>query len=502
MKLRCKFSAIMFFLIVLYPLSSGLTFADVIAEKDKLVREAVVKIYAIYNYPDYFNPWRMAEPENGSGSGCIIENNKILTNAHVVANASFIEVQRYGEIERYPARVLNVLHEADLALLTVDDKEFFRGIAPLDFGGLPETQQEVLVYGFPFGGDSLSITKGVLSRLEHQYYTHSSSYFFAGQIDAAINPGNSGGPVIVNNKIVGVVMQGGDPGYSENIGYMVPVTIIEHFLKDIGDGRLDGFPEIGILTQKMENPGMRQRYKMIKGRTGVLINKVLLGSPAKGKIEEGDVLLAVDGHSIADDGTIEFRSRERTNFGYYIEKHYIGETVQIDVLRDGLVKKVEVNLDRNQYGYWLVAREQYDRLPRYFIYAGIVFTPLTKDLIQAWGPSWMQEAPIDFITELYNWPTEERKEIVVALKVLGADINKGYHDYNSLIITDVNNKKFKDFNEFFEIITNLDGPFIEFKEQKGYHIVIDRQKAEQANKEIMETYRIGEDKSPDFRKAP
>ena len=128
------------------------------------VEGAIVKIYTIHDMPDYYNPWSMHGPFGSTGSGCIIKGNRILTNGHVVSDETFVQVRRYGDAKRYTARVLNVSHAADLALLTVDDPDFFKDVKPLDFGELPTSQQEVAVYGFPLGGDTLSTTKGVISR--------------------------------------------------------------------------------------------------------------------------------------------------------------------------------------------------------------------------------------------------------------------------------------------------------------------------------------------------
>jgi len=229
------------------------------------ISDAIVKVYAVSDPPDYLNPWNMMGPSSVTGSGAIIEGNRILTNAHVVSDLTFLQVRRYGDTQRYPARLLAISHQCDLALITVDDPHFFQGIDPLIIGDLPATNQEVLVYGFPMGGDTLSITKGVVSRIEHQPYVHSSIALLAGQIDAAINPGNSGGPVIVNGKIVGVVMQG-IPS-SQNIGYMVPAPIIKHFFEDLSDRQLDGFPNLGVCMQYMESPDLREKYAMPENTT-------------------------------------------------------------------------------------------------------------------------------------------------------------------------------------------------------------------------------------------
>ena len=149
----------------------------------------------------------MLGSKSSNGSGCFISGNRILTNAHVVSNSTFIQVRKYGQSKKVKARVLSISHESDLALLTVDDEDFFNDVKPLSLGNLPSVREKVTVYGFPLGGDTLSVTEGIVSRIEHRNYAHSSSYLLAGQIDAAINPGNSGGPVMVGSNIVGVVMQ-------------------------------------------------------------------------------------------------------------------------------------------------------------------------------------------------------------------------------------------------------------------------------------------------------
>ncbi|KQC10412.1 MAG: hypothetical protein APR54_12045, partial [Candidatus Cloacimonas sp. SDB] len=330
------------------------------------VREAIVKVYTVSNSPDYYNPWSMQGPRASSGSGCIIENNLILTNAHVVSNQTFLQVRKYGDTERYRAEVIAVSHLTDLALLTVKDDGFFTGEPALSLGELPETQQEVLVYGFPMGGDMLSITKGVISRIEHQPYVHSSSVFLAGQIDAAINPGNSGGPVLVNDKIVGVVMSGIPT--AQNIGYMVPVPVIRHFFEDLEDGEYDGYPSLGISVQDMENEGLRKYYQMEEGMSGVLINQIVPGSPADGNLQIGDVLLSLEDYIVGNDGTIEFRTNERTHLNYVIQQKQIGEDIQLAILRDGISKKLNVDLSRSLKKDRLVPMEQYEVLPTYYIY--------------------------------------------------------------------------------------------------------------------------------------
>ena len=259
------------------------------------VSEAIVKVYTVFNEPDYYNPWQMEGPQAATGSGCIIDGNRILTSAHVVADKIFLQVKRAGQARRYTATVEIVAHDTDLAILAVQDPAFFQGSEPLPVGELPELRDRVVVYGFPQGGEELAITEGVVSRVEHQFYTHSQEYLLACQIDAAINPGNSGGPVIKDGTIVGVAFQA---GRGENVGYMVPAPLIQRFLQDVEDGAYHGIPGIGISWQAMENRDLRSRYGMSEGSTGILVNSIFPNSPALGILQEDDVILAVDGKDL------------------------------------------------------------------------------------------------------------------------------------------------------------------------------------------------------------
>lgn len=459
------------------------------------IRNSIVKIYTVASEPRYYSPWILDNPTNSTGSGCIISEKRILTNAHVISNQKFIEVQLYGHAERYNAKVSFVSHEADLAILTVEDTSFFTDIEPIELGLLPETLQEVLVYGFPTGGDSLSITKGILSRVEYQEYVHSNYQFLAGQIDAAINPGNSGGPVIVDNKVVGVAMQKINSEDIDNIGYMIPAPIIKHFLTDVEDGRYDGFPEIGFLTQNMENPGMKEKFGMTNGETGVLVNHVYWNSAALGKVEMNDVILSIDGHHIADNGTIEFRPGERTLYTYYSDLHQIGDTINLKILRNGEMKHISYPLNQTGADISLVASKQYDSYPRYFIFAGIVFSPLTENLLCAWEDC---DAPDELNVIKNKKPSKSRQEVVVAVQVLPDDINKGYHDSGVWVVNEVNGLGFKDFNEFHRLVVTSNDQFIVFRADDETQVVIDRKKAEERHEKILQTYNIKQDSSFDI----
>lgn len=477
-------------------MASAATVSATVGSQD--LKEAIVKIYTVVNSPDYWNPWSMRGMSSGTGSGAIIRGRRILTNAHVVSDHTFIQVRRFGDARRFPARVIAVAHEVDLALLTVDDEAFWGEVEGLELGELPYTQDEVFVYGFPMGGDTLSVTRGVISRIEHQNYVHSSHSFLAGQIDAAINPGNSGGPVIKDGRIVGVVMQG--IRQADNIGYMVPAPIIRQFFEDLEDGRYDGFPSIGVVLQSMENRDLKRSLGLPEDASGMRVTRIMPASPADGVLHTNDVILAIEGVPIADDGTVEFRPRERTSLSYFIQQKKIGESVSLEIWRDRRRLAVELRLNRPLWRDLLIPNEQYDVLPSYYIFGGVVFSPLTRNLLQAWGPNWFNMAPSHLTALLSaNYPEVDGEQVLLVLKVLAADINRGYEQTSNWIVESVDGKRVRTMRELIEAVENPDGgQFVTFANESGQVLVLDRAKAREATPAILRTYRIPADRSPDL----
>lgn len=462
---------------------------------------SIVKIYTVYNKHSYFRPWQMEGQRSATGSGCIIDGHRILTNAHVVADATFIQVKRAGEAKKFTAEVDVVAHECELAILKVKDKSFFEGALSLEIGDLAEVRDDVATFGFPVGGEELGITEGVVSRVEIKEYTHSGAKLLSCQIDAAINPGSSGGPVIKENKVVGVAFQASSEG--ENIGYMVPASVIKHFLKDIEDGRYDGIPGLGISYQPVENPDMRRMYKMKEDYSGVLVNKIYPESPAEGVLQSGDVILSVDGIDVANNGTINFRNNERTSFAYGLQKKFINDVASFEILRDGDVKDVKVTLSVPVNHCLLVPHEQYDLEPSYYVVGGLVFMPLTYNYIDA------RISDDDYYSDnFYNLipyyddgePSRDRREVVVLVTVLADEMNVSYQELQDIVITSVNGVDISTIKDLVKAVEGNEGEFHVFIDKKGNRIVLDRKNTDERQGSILEKYKVGSDRSEDLKR--
>lgn len=469
-----------------------------IRQSPESIKDAVVKIIVVSREIDKKTPWN-SRIQRSSGSGFIIKGDRILTNAHVVSNATFIEVKTLSGSQRFQAQVEDISHDADLAILklTKTNNNFFDA-AVLEFSDLPELQKEVEAYGYPMGGSGLSITKGVVSRIERKSYVHKGKRFITVQIDAAINPGNSGGPVISDGKVVGVVMQ--SRLSSQSIGYMIPVPVIKHFLADIEDGKYDGYPSLGVETEDTQSPVVQELYGLDKDHTGVLVSFVYPNSSAKGKLKKNDIITAIDGHSITNESKSIIRKKELISFRHFIDMHQLGDSIKLDILRAGKSSSVDIKLSKTDSSFKLVSDKTFEKPPSYFIYGGFVFMPLTSDYINA-SYSLFGAGLDENITVLSQfWPTEEREQAVIISKVLPDNSNKGFHDISDFLIETINGKKFKNFKQFYQVLNKSNSRFIVLEDRFGYQVVIHREKGKEHQAQILKRYRISEAQSEDLNK--
>lgn len=460
---------------------------------------SVVKVFVTSNTIDYYRPWQSRGMETISGSGAIIDGQKILTNAHVVSDATFIQLKKNGDPKKYIAEVEVIGQDCDLAILNVIDKGFFNNTKPLEFGGLPKVQDTVTVMGYPQGGDKIAITEGVVSRIEMTPYAQSGRRLLAVQIDAAINSGNSGGPVIQNNKIVGIAMQVLQAG--QNIGYMIPTPIIEHFLSDLKDGAYGGFPLLGIEYNNTENQNLRKYYHIDTRDGGVVVNRVLPFSAASEILHENDIILEIDGIQIGEDGTFLFRDEERLDFPHLITDAQVGDKIELKIIRGGKEKKIKLALLPFKP---IVPYSHYYEKPSYYIFGGLIFTVLSSDLLRSWGNRWWENAPLDFSYYLIGngkLNLMRKNDIVVLLGVIPDDINVGYHMFGNDIIEQVNGQEFDSFKAFVNLVSKIkdNEEYTVFQTMDQSEIVIQNTGIETIDQKIAERNNISSLYSKDVK---
>ncbi len=457
------------------------------------IRKGVVHIKVFAQGYDAYSPWQTTKVVSSTGTGFIVTSDRILTNAHVVSNAKFIQVQRYNQTIWYEANVEHIAHDCDLAILKVKDLSFYRDSHIFELGEIPELNTPISVVGYPIGGDKISITRGIVSRKEQSTYAHSQvDSHLVIQVDAAINPGNSGGPAIQKGKVVGVAFQVASRG--ENIGYIIPTNVVRYFLKDIEDGVYDGYVELGIRTINSYNSTFRKWKKVPEHLDGVFVTRVLIGGSADGFLKQDDLLLEIDEFPIGRNGTIEFDKETRIDFVEIVDNKHSGEEIRFKVFRDE--KLLEVKFPAKKMKAFDFMRQRYDMPFEYYIIGGMVFQPISRDLLQEWLRNNETQGGSQFLYRFFHFIEDnlskgEKEEDLIFYRKLDHPINTQTENYLNLILEKVNNIQIRNLKHFKEVIEQSQNKFIklEFMDHP-LPLVLDREEAFKSDSEIKKLYKI------------
>jgi S1-C subfamily serine protease len=465
------------------------------------VEGAVVKVFATMRYPDPYKPWTKQAPSDVTASGVVIEGKRILTNAHAVLYASQVQVQANQAGDKIGASVVAAAPDIDLAVLKLDDESFFKQHAPVVRAStLPQIKDAVLAYGFPLGGTSLSITKGIVSRIEFVPYSLVVSGLRI-QIDAAINPGNSGGPAIAGDKMIGLAFSrlGGD---SQNIGYIIPNEEIELFLKDIADGRYDGKPAMYDDLQTLENPALRAFLKLDKSVSGIVVHEPY-GKDVSYPLKEWDVITRIADVPIDDQGMVNLDSDLRVSYRYLVQKAARNGKLPLTIVRAGKTLSIELPVGTSRP--FLVPDVKGD-YPPYFIYGPLVFSKATTLFMAFFNKNPTALAGLSFmrsplVTQRGDPPEPDREELVVVSSPLFPHkLATGYGNPSGSVVRSVNGTHVRSLRHLVTLLRDLKDPFVifEFDNRNGESLVFPRAEMAAATDEILTDNGVRAQGSPDM----
>lgn len=427
-----------------------------ILSSEELV-QAVCKIECIHREPLFAAPWDETDSHKSQGSGFVVadprdpENTRlVITNAHCIDFATQIRIQKHHSDVKAPAKVVRLNRDCDLAILAVEDPEFWysdvgdtRFLCPVfSLGAMPVLQDSVRVVGYPNGGTEVCVTQGVVSRIQLQTYCHSGIDLLAVTTTAVINCGNSGGPVVDDqNRCVGIAFQG-----SFDLGEFIPTCVFERFL-DVGpvqnDGEVVSVANIPFSWQLLKNKAMISSLKLDEmNETGIYVTRVGFGAVSE-KLKVGDVIVEMEGIDIGNMGTFVLDSN-RIGFGHLITSRAPGDVIQMGIVRDGERSNIELTLE-SEGTYDLVPEHDKETavggMPDFLVVGGIVFVALSGDSLRNIGNErreiiWRHME----LHAVYPAKKNAEEEVVVVSKMLPNDVIEGYDDISASVVTTLNGK--------------------------------------------------------------
>jgi S1-C subfamily serine protease len=394
-------------------------------------------------------PWMKETFSTGWGTGIVIGPNLILTNAHVVMDSKFLSVQQYNTKRSFRAKIKYIAFDCDLAVLEIIDSDFPQNIQSPNFlEGLPRPGTDLLVLGYPNGTENLTVEKGNVLNIEKSRYSVSGlDYRNVIRIKASIVPGNSGGPAIQGDKIVGIAFQ--ISSTSRNIAYLIPTPIIQHFLKDIADGRYDGFPNLGFTFQSGKPEGTKKYLKIPTETTGVLVNTIYPKSSFYDFLKQSDFIYQVDEYPISNEGDLV--GPEKKSLLDYIEEKYVGDSVSFYFYRQG--KKYKASAKLQLTASLEIYRE--DR-PVYFLNSGLVFQPVSRVFFTSVEPNFIDSSAKYHFSyyiqdELYRY---NERDIILSY-IFDDPENTRYHEYKFKVVETINGYSPKDLQSFQDLWTKF-----------------------------------------------
>lgn len=445
--------------------------------------DSVVQIFATVRLPNPLRPWARQNAVETSGTGVVIEGNRVLTSGHLVLYATEITVVGHQGGDRIDAKVASIGPGIDLATLTLDDPSFFQRHPAIPRSDKrPASNAQVAVYGFPIGGNGLAVTRGVISRTDWAGYNDLAEGLRI-QIDAPINPGASGGPAVVDGAMVGLIM--GQLGQAENVGYAIPNEEVRGYLDDVKDGRYDGKYNVDDSFQSLENEALRAKLGIGRSVRGMMVRKPASKAPEYA-LQEGDVLTKVGDVPVDNEGMVLFEEGLRLPFTSLVPRLAKEGKLPVELIRQAKPIRIDLPVSRERPALFRTFRGEQ---PSYFVHGPLVFSPVYQEAaalyfrlnpLSSFGSPMLKRSGDD-----QAFPGEEL--VVVTAPMMSHRLAKGYQSPFGFVLADVDGKAVKNLHHLVELLRDAQGEFLtlRFHNELAETLVFRRDAIEEATNEVM-----------------
>ncbi len=465
-----------------------------------LQTSSLLKVNVTYQSYNLRIPWQKESAGGRRGLGVVLEGNRILVTGQMVSDATYIELELPESGQKIPARVIAVDYEANLALLAPNsparEEAFFAGLSPMEVDTTARIGDTLVVWQTGRVGE-LIVTPMRISKVMNQGYVVENASFIVYEAQGIIrSEANSFTlPVAKGRKLAALLLRYDS---KNQLATLLPAPIIEHFLKDVADGKYDGFPSLGIEFQITLDEQFRDYLGMKADQPGVYISSVTKGASAdKAGVKKGDIMLSINGFTIDSRGDYQDPLFGPLSVSHIVRgKAFVGDEVEMKVLRDGKEVTLTGKLARKQPTDYLVLPYQFDQGPKYLINGGMLFQELTRPYLNSFGTE-QQGGPILRLARIASNPEEYekkgRKRVVFLSAVLPTTSTQGYERLSGQVVDEINGVKISQIEDVAEAFKKpKDGLHVVKLDQFPFILYLDATKVEKDNLQLMNgMFRIG-----------
>ena len=418
---------------------------------------ALVKVNATSQGYNPHIPWQKESPGARRGLGVVLAGNRILVTGQMVADATYIELELPESGQKLPAKVVAVDYEANVALLAsaapAKEQDFFATLKPMQLDTTARIGDSLAIWQTGRVGD-LIVTPMRISKVMTQSYVVDNASFLVYEATGIVrSEANSFTlPVVKGGRLAGLLLRYDS---KNQVATLLPAPIIEHFLKDTADGKYDGFPSLGVELQQTLDEQFRDYLGMKGGMKGAFVSGVSKGATADNiGVKEGDIILSINGHEVDSRGDYQDSRFGALSISHIVRgRAFVGDKIEMKVLRDGAEVVLSGTLLRKQVSDYLVTPYIFDRGPNYVMMGGLLFQELSKPYLQAFGAE-QQNGAILRLSRIAEHPDDYekagRKKLVFLSAVLPTPSVQGYERLGGQVVNQVNGKKINDLNDLAE----------------------------------------------------
>ncbi len=500
-------------LICLFPLSGALspsafgkkaaepvtanTVAVVLDQKAEVTTEkplSVIRVNVTNQPYDFFRPWTKRAPYQRRAVGPVLDGpggKQVLVTGELVANATYVELEKPDSGEKTPAMVVALDYACNLALVKPVSERFLDSFKALALGE-SRIGDDLFVWQLEGNGTLLS-TRALLTSAEVSRYPIDDTSLLLYRLTSALQPreGSFTTPVVRGDFLTGMVVRFDSRTQNADA---IPAPVIRHFIKSAAE-KSGGFPQAGFSFSALRDPQLRRYSGLTNGNDGVYITEVQRGSAAeKAGLQVGDVLQSIGDRPVDRDGNYLDPVYGKVSIVHLLSTlHFSGETVPFKIARQGDSVTLNVTLTHADPTKSVIEPYVIDRAPRYHIVGGLVFQELSRQYLKEWGLDWVKKAPDRFVyldryqSELFK--DDPRERVVILSQVLPSPCTIGYEELSGLIVNEINGVKLKSIADIESALTNSIDGFHRIRFPDGpREIVLDAKEVAEIEPDLMKNY--------------